>query len=193
MSANSSPWILAALAALALRPIEVLAVQELRIGGSGRSWSETALIFSSVEATDGSLAPIEADTTENLLTRVRELGGSAVSSVPVIGGSSEILRQLADGDRSTGWRVFTNTNGAELKVDMGAVFTLSRLLFRRGVISSDERSLRGYEIFVNDGDSLRSFIGTEPVFNLIARDPSHGEPELDVSFPPQPVRFLKQH
>jgi hypothetical protein len=191
MNACLRPWILAALAALVLRPFDALAVQELKIGGSGRFWSETALIFSSVEDTDGSLAPIEADTTENLLTRVRELGGSAVSSVPVIGGSSEILRQLADGDRSTGWRVFTNTNGAELRVDMGAVFTLSRLLFRRGVISSDERSLRGYEIFVNDGDSLRSFIGTEPVFNLIARDPSHGEPELDVSFPPQPVRFLK--
>ena len=106
-------------------------------------------------------------------------------------GGNEILAQLSDGDRSTGWRVFTNPNGAELTIDMGAVFTLSRLLFRRGVLSSDERSLRGYEIFVNDGDSLRSFVGTEPVFNLIARDPAHGEPELDISFPPQPVRFLK--
>ena len=109
----------------------------------------------------------------------------------VIGGRNEILGQLTDGDRSTGWRVFTNTNGAELTVDMGAVFTLSRLLFRRGVLISDERSLRGYEILVNDGDSLRSFVRTEPVFNLIARDPAHGEPELDLSFPPQPVRFLK--
>ena len=187
----SSPWILAALATFALGPFEARAVEELVVGGSGRDWSETALIFSSVEATDGSLAPIEADTTENLLTRVKELGGSAVSSVRVIGGRNEILGQLTDGDRSTGWRVFTNTNGAELTVDMGAVFTLSRLLFRRGVLISDDRSLRGYEILVNDGDSLRSFVRTEPVFNLIARDPAHGEPELDLSFPPQPVRFLK--
>ena len=188
---GSSPLILTALATFALGPFEARAVEELVIGGSGRDWSETALIFSLVEATDGSLAPIEADTTENLMPRVKELGGSAVSSVRVIGGRNEILGPLSDGDRSTGWRVFTNTNGAELTVDMGAVFTLSRLLFRRGVLSSDERSLRGYEIFVNDGDSLRSFVGTEPVFNLIARDPAHGEPELDLAFPPQPVRFLK--
>lgn len=179
--------------ALAVGPIDVLAVEELVIGGSGRDWSETALIFNNAEAVGGSLAPLEADTRENLLPRVKELGGSAVSSVRVIGqyGGNEILAQLSDGDRSTGWRVFTNPNGAELTIDMGAVFTLSRLLFRRGVLSSDERSLRGYEIFVNDGDSLRSFVGTEPVFNLIARDPAHGEPELDISFPPQPVRFLK--
>ena len=191
-SGSGSVGGLVVLATFALGIVEEsLAVQELKVGGAGRSWLETALVFSTVEDIDGTLAPLEADPTENLLPRVSELGGTAVSSVPVIGGSSEILRQLTDSDYTTGWRVFTNTNGAELTVDMGAVFILNRLLFRRGVLNSNDRSLRGYELFVNDGDSLRSFVGAEPLYTLVANDPAHGEPELDVSFPPQPVRFLR--
>ena len=192
-ASGSNPWGIV-LVVFALGTVEAgLAAQELKVGGAGRSWSETALVFSKVEEVEGTLAPLEADPTENLLPRVRELGGSATTSVTVIGlwGTGDILPGLADGDRTTGWRVFTNTNGAELTVDMGAVFILNRLLFRRGVLNSDDRSLRGYELYVNDGDSLRSFVGTEPVFNLVARDAAHGTPELDVSFPPQSVRFLK--
>ena len=191
---GSSLWGLVIVAAFALGIVDKgVAVQELKVGGVGRSWSDMALFLSAAKEVDGSLVPLEADPTENLLPRVSELGGTAVSSVPVVGQatSREILKWLVDGDHATGWRVFANTNGAELTVDMGAVFILNRLLFQRGVLSADDRSLRGYELFVNDGDSLRSFVGTEPVYTLVASDATHGEPELDISFPPQPVRFLK--
>ena len=108
--------------------------------------------------------------------------------------SNQIINELIDGDYKTGWRVYTNPNGAELKVDMGAIFVLHRIRLLRGVLNDDERSLRGYEFYVNDGDSL-NFIGGNPVYALIAQDRSHGLPELDLSFPPTQVRFfrLAQH
>ena len=44
---------------------------------------------------------------------------------------------------------------------MGAIFSLQRIFFRRGVLNDDERSLRGYEFYVNNGDPL-NFVGEEP-------------------------------
>ena len=86
--------------------------------------------------------------------------------------------------------MYTNPNGAELEVDMGAIFVLHRIRLLRGVLNDDERSLRGYEFYANDGDSL-NFIGGNPVYGLIAQDRSHGLPELDLSFPPTKVRFFR--
>ncbi|NKB66513.1 MAG: hypothetical protein GKR89_05590 [Candidatus Latescibacteria bacterium] len=171
------------------------AAERLVIGGSGLSWSDNSLIFTALEELDGTLAPLEADTTENLMPRVRELGGEATTSVTTASArSNRILTQLTDGDFRTGWRVYTNTNGAELELDMGAVFILQRIRLLCGVFvngeCSAERGLRGYELYVNDGDSL-NFSNGLPVYSLIAQDRSHGEPQFDIDIAPQAVRFLK--
>ena len=167
------------------------AAERLKIGGDGLEWESNSTVFNALEVTDeGGLAPLEADPEENILPRIKELGGRATTSVTTAAArSNEIINELIDGDYKTGWRVYTNPNGAELKVDMGAIFVLHRLYFRRGVLNDDERSLRGYEFYVNDGDSL-NFIGGNPVYALIAQDRSHGLPELDLSFPPTQVRFF---
>lgn len=176
-----------------------LAAERLVLGRSAADWEETALIFNAVDALQsGTLAPLEADTTENLLPRVLELGGSAQTSVTTAAArSNEILDDLIDGDYKTGWRVYTNTNGAELTIDLGAVFFLQRIRLLRGVLNRDDRSLRGYEFYVNDGDSL-NFVddpsdaqGPQPLYSLVAQDRSHGELELDLRIKPQPVRFMK--
>ncbi len=172
------------LAAAATTP--VAAAERLLFGGSGQPWVGNDVLFTALEELEGSLAPLDADTTKNLMPRVRELGGEAFAS-PY---GRRILDKLTDGDYRTGWRVYTNTNGAELTLDMGAVFVLQRIRLRRGVLSSDERSLRGYELYANDGDSL-NFSRGQPIYNLIVQDRSHGEPELDIRFDPLPVRFLK--
>jgi hypothetical protein len=168
-------------------------VQRLKIGGDdGLEWESNSLIFNAIEVTtDGALSPLEADPEENILPRIKELGGSATTSVRTAAArSNQIINELIDGEYTTGWRVYTNTNGAELEVDMGAVFVLQRIFLRRGVLNDDERSLRGYEFYVNDGDSL-NFIGDKPVYSLIAQDRSHGLPELDLSFSPTQVRYFK--
>ena len=168
------------------------AAERLKIGGDGLEWENNSIIFNALEVTDeGGLSPLEADPEENILPRIKELGGSATTSVSTAAArSNQIINELIDDSHTTGWRVYTNPNGAELEVDMGAVFVLHRLYFRRGVLNDDERSLRGYEFYVNDGDSL-NFIGGKPVYGLIAQDRSHGLPELDLSFPPTKVRFFR--
>lgn len=186
-----APTILLLVVAGLLAPSKALAVDYLTFGGKGRPWTSDSLIFNALEQVDGRLGPLEADSTENLLPRVQELGGSAVTSVAAAAArSNQILRELTDDDYTTGWRVYSDPNGAELSLDLGAVFILSRVHLLRGVLTSDERSLRGYEIYANDGDSL-NFIGSEPIYSLIAQDRSHGAPELDVRFKPQSVRYLK--
>ena len=168
-------------------------VQRLKIGGNdGLEWQNNSLIFNALEVTDeNGLSPLEADPEANLLPRIKELGGTATTSVRTAAArSNQILKELIDEQYSTGWRVYTNTNGAELEVDMGAVFVLQRIYLHRGVLNDDERSLRGYEFYVNDGDSL-NFIGDKPVYSLIAQDRSHGLPELDLSFSPTQVRYFK--
>lgn len=186
---------------LLLLPLVVLpvdAAERLVLGRSADDWSQ-ALIFNALDDLDsGGLQPLEADTTDNLLPRVVDLGGSAQTTVTTAAArSNEILDDLIDGNPSTGWRVYTNTNGAELQVDLGAVFFLRRILLERGVFNRDDRSLRGYELYVNDGDSL-SFVddpgdtlGPQPLYSLVAQDRSHGELELDVRIKAQPVRFIK--
>ena len=168
------------------------AAERLKIGGDGLEWENNSIIFNALEVTDeGGLSPLEADPEENILPRIKELGGSATTSVRTAAArSNQILNELIDESHTTGWRVYTNPNGAELEVDMGAIFVLHRLYFRRGVLNDDERSLRGYEFYVNDGDSL-NFIGGKPVYGLIAQNRSHGLPELDLSFPPTKVRFFR--
>ena len=168
-------------------------VQRLKIGGNdGLEWQNNSLIFNALEVTDeNGLSPLEADPEANLLPRIKELGGTATTSVRTAAArSNQILKELIDEQYTTGWRVYTNTNGAELEVDMGAVFVLQRIYLHRGVLNDDERSLRGYEFYVNDGDSL-NFIGDKPVYSLIAQDRSHGLPELDLSFSPTQVRYFK--
>ena len=176
-----------------------LAADRLVLGRSASDWEETALIFNAVDALQsGTLAPLVADTTDNLLPRVVELGGSAQTSVTTAAArSNEILDDLIDDDYTTGWRVYTNTNGAELIIDLGAVFFLQRILLQRGVLNRDDRSLRGYEFYINDGDSL-NFVddpsdsqGPQPLYSLVAQDRSHGELELDLRIKPQPARFMK--
>lgn len=168
------------------------AAERLKIGGDGLEWESNSIVFNALEVTeDGGLSPLEADPEENILPRIKELGGSATTSVTTAAArSNQIINELIDGSHTTGWRVYTNPNGAELEVDMGAIFVLHRLYFRRGVLNDDERSLRGYEFYANDGDSL-NFIGGNPVYALIAQDRSHGLPELDLSFPPTKVRFFR--
>ncbi|MBM3279628.1 MAG: hypothetical protein FJY95_16350 [Candidatus Handelsmanbacteria bacterium] len=172
-------------------PPSAPAVDYLTFGTRARPWTADSLVFNALEQVEGRLGPLVADSTENLLPRVKELGGSAVTSVAAAAArSNQILRELTDNDYTTGWRVYTNPNGAELNLDLGAVFILSRVHMLRGVLNSDERSLRGYEIYANDGDSL-NFVGSEPIYSLIAQDRSHGAPELDVRFRPQAVRYLR--
>ena len=168
------------------------AAERLKIGGDGLEWESNSLVFNALEVTDdGGLSPLEADPEENILPRIKELGGSATTSVRTAAArSNQILNELIDGTHTTGWRVYTNPNGAELEVDMGAIFVLHRIRLLRGVLNDDERSLRGYEFYANDGDSL-NFIGGNPVYALIAQDRSHGLPELDLSFPPTQVRFFR--
>ena len=178
--------------ALACLAMPTVAAERLKIGGDGLEWESNSLVFNALEVTDeGGLSPLEADPEENILPRIKELGGSATTSVRTAAArSNQILNELIDGSHTTGWRVYTDPNGAELEVDMGAIFVLHRIRLLRGVLNDDERSLRGYEFYVNDGDSL-NFVGGNPVYGLIAQDRSHGLPELDLSFPPTQVRFFR--
>ena len=168
------------------------AAERLKIGGDGLEWESNSLVFNALEVIDEEgLSPLEADPEENILPRIKELGGSATTSVRTVAArSNQILNELIDGEYKTGWRVYTNSNGAELEVDMGTIFVLHRIRLLRGVLNDDERSLRGYEFYVNDGDSL-NFVGGNPVYVIIAQDRSHGLPELDLSFPPTKVRFFR--
>ena len=178
--------------ALACLALPATAAERLKIGGDGLEWESNSLVFNALEVTDErGLSPLEADPEENILPRIKELGGSATTSVRTAAArSNQILNELIDGSHTTGWRVYTDPNGAELEVDMGAIFVLHRIRLLRGVLNDDERSLRGYEFYVNDGDSL-NFVGGNPVYGLIAQDRSHGLPELDLSFPPTQVRFFR--
>ncbi len=177
---------------LAIHPGNSTAAERLKIGGDGRAWADVGLFFNALEVTDEQgLSPLEADSDENILSRIKELGGSATTSVRTAAArSNQIINELTDGDYKTGWRVYTNTNGAEIEVDMGAIFVLQRIFFRRGVLNDDRRSLRGFEFYVNDGNPL-NFVGATPVYSLIAQDRSYGEPELDLSFSPTQVRYFK--
>ena len=87
-------------------------VQRLKIGGDdGLEWEDNSLIFNALEVTETTaLSPLEADPEENLLPRIKELGGNATTSVRTAAArSNQIINELIDGEYTTGWRVYTNT------------------------------------------------------------------------------------
>ena len=72
-------------------------VQRLKIGGDdGLEWENNSLIFNAIEVTeDDGLSPLEADPEENILPRIKELGGSATTSVRTAAArSNQIINEL---------------------------------------------------------------------------------------------------
>ena len=72
-------------------------VQRLKIGGNnGLEWQNNSLIFNALEVTDeNGLSPLEADPEANLLPRIKELGGTATTSVRTAAArSNQIINEL---------------------------------------------------------------------------------------------------
>ena len=173
-------------------------VETLKFGGSGLNWTDHNLVLSGLSTTGNRLAPVEVDSTKNLLPGI---GGTAVTSVTSAAEEGSIMGDLTDGDFATGWRVYVHANGAELEIDLKGIYYLRRIRLLRGSDPDDpnwkafERyvdlaslSLRGYELFVSNGSNNR---GPDPVYTLFASEPNHSAVELDLQFPAQPIRYLK--
>ena len=167
---------------------EVLAVETLKLGGSGLTWHETSLDSSGLTLVGNVLTPTEIDSTENLLKHtIRNRHGDSTGVADGTKGTAfvtlfnrdfgelkDIFPDLTDGRLATGWRVYDSesSNGAELNVALDGAQRLHRIRLNRGTdpddeylktqrLNPDDFSLRGYELFVaTQAIQERIFSGT---------------------------------
>jgi len=166
--------------------------------GGGISWKELVdnldvgeISNVDIEAiAEGKLGPERADSTYNLALDIYERGGIVWS--PQYGfGKDSPIRTLTDGSTGTGsdWSVRSKPYGVSLIIDLGGPFAVDKIVL---VQSSESRVeyMKGYEIYLNDGDPNNMLQGN-PIWNFFIRNPKNDEPNIVIDLPLQYVRFIK--
>jgi len=154
----------------------------------------------------GWLAPQKADETVNIALGLLDRGGRL--NAPTI-LSQEIRNNLVfmvDDDPTTAFERKTargasqvNALGVIMDFDLGARFGVERIQFFPRNAHPDFLApdfpfhndyLRGFEILLNDG-SEETQVANRPVLTTVELEPENEEPIVDLSIPPQYVRFIR--
>ena len=146
--------------------------------------------------------PLRLSPEFNISSDVLERGGSI--DVPIL-ARSEVdpaeLEGVLNGDHAVAYdrkfvagRIVRN-NGITIRLDLGARFGVDRIVFYPRMTEqfpfvSDY--LRGYEIYLNDGQPQNLFASGQPIFTSpILREPDNRQARVDVGIEAQFVRYLE--
>lgn len=170
------------------------AVSTWVVGEKEHPW-EKAGISKAIDLTTklGWIQPEYTDSTVNVVLKTKERGGVIWSPQY---WAKYLESVLADGNHDTKWNmvpysVTRPARGVSLLIDLGTVFPLNRIIFFTGEGQENRANLlKGYQVYVNDGDP-KNFFGGEPIYQLLARNTENEAPVIDLRFPLQYVRYIK--
>ena len=151
--------------------------------------------------------PQQADTTDNILIGVnsKERGGSVITPIPSFRFLEADFPQMFDDDGNTALAVKSSGTGGTgafgllIEFDLGAIFGVNRFkFFPRNAdpafpapdFQSQDDFLKGYEIFVNDGQPESRREGSL-IWETVAFEGQNQEAVVDVRIPTRFVRFLR--
>ena len=181
---RTSPWLLAA---ILLSSHSAVAIETWQAGGSGDGWASIGKLTALVVDDDGLLQPAGVDPARNALSGLRSRGGVIRSPQ----SRHDLTGILSDGDPETQWEVTNDrADGTSMEIDLGAILPIERIR----ILGDEETFLRGYEMFVHDGN-LEQLRGDRPIGydpdNRVHSNASQEDPLIDVEFPLQFVRFIR--
>ena len=151
--------------------------------------------------------PQQADTTDNILIGVnsKERGGSVITPIPSFRFLEADFPQMFDDDGNTALAVQSSGTGGTgafgllIEFDLGAIFGVNRFkFFPRNAdpafpapdFQSQDDFLKGYEIFINDGQPESRREGSL-IWETVALEGQNQEAVVDVRIPTRFVRFLR--
>ncbi len=151
--------------------------------------------------------PQQADTTDNILIGVnsKERGGSVITPIPSFRFLEADFPQMFDDDGNTALVLKSSGTGGTgafgllIEFDLGAIFGVNRFkFFPRNAdpafpapdFQSQDDFLKGYEIFVNDGQPESRREGSL-IWETVAFEGQNQEAVVDVRIPTRFVRFLR--
>ena len=151
--------------------------------------------------------PQQADTTDNILIGVnsKERGGSVITPIPSFRFLEADFPQMFDDDGNTALELKSSGTGGTgafgllIEFDLGAIFGVNRFkFFPRNAdpafpapdFQSQDDFLKGYEIFVNDGQPESRREGSL-IWETVAFEGQNQEAVVDVRIPTRFVRFLR--
>lgn len=163
------------------------AIKTWQAGGKGEGWASIGKLTGLVVDDDGHLRPAGVDPARNALSGLKSRGGVIRSPQ----SRDDLTSILTDGDSETSWEVTSDrADGTSMEIDLGAILPIERIR----ILGDEEAFLRGYEMFVHDGnpERLRSDrpIGYDPDDRVHSKA-SQDEPVIDVEIPLQFVRFIR--
>ena len=159
------------------------------VGEGGKLWKPATTLYS-VEVVDHRLQPQETDTLENVAKSAAKIWSPQSM---ILGDLTSMLTDEVD---STMWVIGDNMIGASLRIDLGGVYGINRIVLYPGLLAwspgepEECKYMRGYEIYLNDGDPGKVF-GGEPIYTLVTRSPRNKETVIDCPFPLQYARYIK--
>ena len=176
-------WVLAGLL-LSVRT--VTSIEIWQAGGSGRGWASTGTLSGLVVDDLGSLLPAGVDPVRNALKGLKSRGGEIRSPQ----SRDDLTSILTDGDLDSYWEVTRERrpDGTSMEIDLAAILPINRIR----MVGDEETYLRGYQMFVHDGNPAQMHRDRPIAFeNLVHSNPEQDDREIDVQIPLQFVRFIK--
>jgi hypothetical protein len=161
------------------------AIEIWQAGGSGVGWRSSGTLSSLVVDDDGTLRPAGVDPARSALAGVKSRGGEIRSPQ----SRDDLTNILTDGDLESLWEVTPErADGTSMEIDLAAILPINRIR----IVGDEEIFLRGYELFVHDGNPARLRNDRPIAFeNRAHANPEQDAPVIDIEIPLQFVRFIK--
>ena len=154
----------------------------------------------------GWLAPQRADETVNIALGLIERGGRLGAPTILSQVIKDQLIFMIDDDPTTAFERKTargasqvNSLGVIMDFDLGARFGVERIQFFPRNAHPDFPApdfpfqndfLRGFELLLNDG-SEETQVANQPVLTTVELEPENEEPVVELTIPPQYVRYIR--
>ncbi len=154
----------------------------------------------------GWLAPQQADETANIALGLLDRGGRLGAPTILSQVIKDQLIFMIDDDPTTAFERKTarggsqvNSLGVIMDFDLGARFGVERIQFFPRNAHPDFPApnfpfqndfLRGFELLLNDG-SEETQVANQPVLTTVALEPENEEPVVELTIPPQYVRYIR--
>ena len=154
----------------------------------------------------GWLAPQQADETANIALGLLDRGGRLGAPTILSQVIKDQLIFMIDDDPTTAFERKTargasqvNSLGVIMDFDLGARFGVERIQFFPRNAHPDFLApdfpfqndfLRGFELLLNDG-SEETQVANQPVLTTVELEPENEEPVVELTIPPQYVRFIR--
>ena len=171
---------------LPLRPATAIEIWQAGGAGANATWTAAGTLTGLVVDGSGRLLPAGVGAAQSASSGLKSRGGVIRSPQ----SRDDLTGILTDGNMETRWEVTRDRrpDGTSMEIDLGAILPINRIR----IVGDEETFLRGYELFVHDGnpEQLRSDrpIGYE---NLVHSNSEQDEAVIDVEIPLQFVRFIR--